>query len=169
MAMIVVMRLNIYIEVYYIAHVIPLSDQLSSHDHVTSASSNQKSHLKQKTTKHNYSVSCRHGQTLTSSSMKTAPSKNGSLLTPCMYADKQAARAFANVINTKLFAMLHLKRTGVQVPSAICANLMKVIAHFFHSLGRSWGLLNNSKHNEAGFLTISTDSLCLRVVQVRRC
>jgi hypothetical protein len=56
-----------------------------------------------------------------------------------MHADKQAVRAFADVINTKLFAMLHLK--SVQVPSAICepnnsilSNLMKVIAHFFHSV-----------------------------------
>jgi hypothetical protein len=31
-------------------------------------------------------------------------------------------------------------------------------------LGRSWALPNNSKHNEAGF---STDSLCIRVVEIR--
>jgi hypothetical protein len=33
-------------------------------------------------------------------------------------------------------------------------------------LGRLWALPNDSKHNEAGFLTISIDSLCLRVAQV---
>jgi hypothetical protein len=35
-------------------------------------------------------------------------------------------------------------------------------------LGRLWALPNDSKHNEAGFSTISTDSLCLRVAKVPR-
>jgi hypothetical protein len=35
-------------------------------------------------------------------------------------------------------------------------------------LGRSWALPNDSKHNEAGFSTISTDSLCLLVTQMPR-
>jgi hypothetical protein len=35
-------------------------------------------------------------------------------------------------------------------------------------LGRSWALPNDLKHNEAGFSTISTDSLCLRIAQVPR-
>jgi hypothetical protein len=35
-------------------------------------------------------------------------------------------------------------------------------------LGRSWALPNNSRHNEAGISTISTDSLRLRVAQMPR-
>jgi hypothetical protein len=35
-------------------------------------------------------------------------------------------------------------------------------------LQRSWTLSNDSKHNEASFMTISTDSLRLRVAQTPR-
>jgi hypothetical protein len=35
-------------------------------------------------------------------------------------------------------------------------------------LGRLWALPNDSRNNEAGFSTISTDSLCLRVAQIPR-
>jgi hypothetical protein len=42
------------------------------------------------------------------------------------------------------------------------------VANKIPYLGRSWALPNDSKHNEAGFSTISTDSLCLRVAQMPR-
>jgi hypothetical protein len=35
-------------------------------------------------------------------------------------------------------------------------------------LGRLWALPNDSRHKEAGFSTISTDSLCLRVARMPR-
>jgi hypothetical protein len=35
-------------------------------------------------------------------------------------------------------------------------------------LGRSWALPNNSKHNEADFLMISIDLLCLRIAHMPR-
>jgi hypothetical protein len=52
-----------------------------------------------------------------------------------------------------------IKHMGVQ--------LIGVAKKTLH-LGRSWALPNDSKHNEAGFSTISTDSLCLRVAQMPR-
>ena len=42
------------------------------------------------------------------------------------------------------------------------------VANKIPYLGRSWTLPNDSKHNEGGFSTISTDSLYLRVAQVPR-
>jgi hypothetical protein len=42
------------------------------------------------------------------------------------------------------------------------------VANKIPYLGRSWALPNDSKHNEAGFWTISTDSLCLRVAKMPR-
>jgi hypothetical protein len=42
------------------------------------------------------------------------------------------------------------------------------VANKIPYLGCSWALPNDSKHNEAGFSTISTDSLCLRVAQMPR-
>jgi hypothetical protein len=40
------------------------------------------------------------------------------------------------------------------------------VANKIPFLGHSWALPNNSKHNEAGFAMISTDSLFLQVAQM---